>query len=302
VFSGDLGAAHAPLLTAPVSPERADRLVIESTYGDKDHEDRTTRRLRLKEVLQSALADGGTVIVPAFSIGRTQDLLYEIESLIHEFGNEPVAPGVQWQDLEIVVDSPLAAEFTRIYRQLKPMWDAEAQEVLSQGRHPLGFDQLTLINSHADHLEAVEYLASFKRPAVLLAGSGMCAGGRVVNYLKAMLGDARNDVLFVGYQAAGTPGRDILNYGSNAGVRVLDQAGWVELDDKRYPICARIHQVGGYSAHAGQGDLLNFVMGIPDAPREIRLVHGDNGAKAALKSVLESALKATPGSRVVIAE
>jgi metallo-beta-lactamase family protein len=106
----------------------------------------------------------------------------------------------------------------------------------------------------------------------------------------------------VGYQAAGTPGRDILNYGSNAGVRIPDQAGWVELDDKRYPICARIHQVGGYSAHAGQSDLLNFVMGIPDTPREIRLVHGDEGAKAALKSVLENALKTTPGSRVVIAE
>jgi metallo-beta-lactamase family protein len=99
VFSGYLGAAHAPLLPAPVSPERADRLVIESTYGDKDHEDRTTRRLRLKQVLQSARADGGTVIVPAFSIGRTQDLLYEIESLIHEFGGEPVAPGVQWPAL-----------------------------------------------------------------------------------------------------------------------------------------------------------------------------------------------------------
>jgi metallo-beta-lactamase family protein len=298
VFSGDLGAAHAPLLTAPVSPERADRLVIESTYGDKDHEDRTTRRLRLKQVLQSALADGGTVIVPAFSIGRTQDFLYEIESLIHEFGAEPVAPGVEWQDLDIVVDSPMAAEFTRIYRQLKPMWDAEAQEVLSQGRHPLGFDQLTLINSHASHLEAVEYLASFKRPAVVLAGSGMCAGGRVVNYLKAMLGDARNDVLFVGYQAAGTPGRDISKYGSNAGVRTPDQASWVELDDKRYPICARIHQVGGYSAHAGQSDLLNFVLGIPDAPREIRLVHGDYGAKAALKKLFEAEVR----SQVVIAE
>jgi metallo-beta-lactamase family protein len=298
VFSGDLGAAHAPLLTAPVSPERADRLVIESTYGDKDHEDRTTRRLRLKAVLQSALADAGTVIVPAFSIGRTQDLLYEIESLIYEFGAEPVAPGVPWQNLEIVVDSPLAAEFTRIYRQLKPMWDAEAQKVLSQGRHPLAFDQLTLINSHADHLEAVEYLASFKRPAVVLAGSGMCSGGRVVNYLKAMLGDARNDVLFVGYMAAGTPGRDILNYGSNAGVRTQDQAGWVELDDKRYPICARIHQIGGYSAHAGQSDLLNFVLGIPDAPREIRLVHGDDGAKAALKKLFEAEVR----SQVVIAE
>ncbi|MEH6356686.1 MAG: MBL fold metallo-hydrolase RNA specificity domain-containing protein, partial [Marinobacter sp.] len=221
----------------------------------------------------------------------------EIESLIHEFGAEPVAPGVEWQDLEIVVDSPLAAEFTRIYRQLKPMWDAEAQEVLSQGRHPLGFDQLTVINSHSDHLEAVEYLASFKHPAVVLAGSGMCAGGRVVNYLKAMLGDARNDVLFVGYQAAGTPGRDILTYGRKEGVRLPDEAGWVKFDGERYPIYARVHQMGGYSAHAGQSDLLNFVLGIPAAPREIRLVHGDDDAKAALKKVFEAEVR----SRIVIA-
>lgn len=120
----------------------------------------------------------------------------------------------------------------------------------------------------------------------------------MVNYLKAMLGDARNDVLFVGYQAAGTPGRDILTYGSNAGVRMLDKAGWVELDGERYPICARIHQVGGYSAHAGQSDLLNFVSGIPEAPTEIRIVHGDDDAKVAFKKVLEAAVS----SRVMIAE
>lgn len=274
VFSGDLGAPHAPLLPAPQSPERADRLVIESTYGDKDHEDRETRRYRLKEVLEHALEDGGTVLVPAFSIGRTQELLYEIEGLIHEFGGE------LWGNLEIVVDSPLAAEFTRIYRDLKPYWDTEATGLVRKGRHPLSFEQLTVINSHEDHLNAVNYLARSHRPCVVLAGSGMCAGGRVVNYLKAMLGDKRNDVLFVGYQAAGTPGRDILTYGSHG--------GWVELDGDRYDIRARIHQVGGYSAHAGQSDLLEFVAGIPVPPREIRIVHGDPGAKRALKRCFQS--------------
>ncbi|PTB99312.1 MBL fold hydrolase [Marinobacter sp. Z-F4-2] len=274
VFSGDLGAPHAPLLPAPQSPERADRLVIESTYGDKDHEDRETRRYRLKAVLEHALEDGGTVLVPAFSIGRTQELLYEIEGLIHEFGGE------LWSNLEIVVDSPLAAEFTRIYRDLKPYWDAEATDLVRQGRHPLSFEQLTVINSHEDHLNAVDYLARSHRPCVVLAGSGMCAGGRVVNYLKAMLGDKRNDVLFVGYQAAGTPGRDILTYGP--------RGGWVELDDERYDIRARIHQVGGYSAHAGQSDLVEFVSGIPVPPREIRIVHGDSGAKLALKRCFQS--------------
>ena len=274
VFSGDLGAPHAPLLPAPQSPERADRLVIESTYGDKDHEDREMRRYRLKAVLEHALEDGGTVLVPAFSIGRTQELLYEIEGLINEFGGE------LWSNLEIVVDSPLAAEFTRIYRDLKPYWDAEATDLVRQGRHPLSFEQLTVINSHEDHLNAVDYLARSHRACVVLAGSGMCAGGRVVNYLKAMLGDKRNDVLFVGYQAAGTPGRDILTYGP--------RGGWVELDGERYDIRARVHQVGGYSAHAGQSDLVAFVSGIPVPPREIRIVHGDSGAKLALKRCFQS--------------
>jgi len=274
VFSGDLGAPHAPLLPAPQSPDRADRLVIESTYGDKDHEDRETRRYRLKAVLEHSLEDSGTVLVPAFSIGRTQELLYEIEGLINEFGGE------LWSNLEIVVDSPLAAEFTRIYRDLKPYWDAEATDLVRQGRHPLSFEQLTVINSHEDHLNAVDYLARSHRPCVVLAGSGMCAGGRVVNYLKAMLGDKRNDVLFVGYQAAGTPGRDILTYGP--------RGGWVELDGDRYDIRARIHQVGGYSAHAGQSDLVAFVSGIPVPPREIRIVHGDTGAKRALKRCFQS--------------
>lgn len=278
VFSGDLGAPHAPLLPEPKSPEKADRLVIESTYGDKDHEDRETRRYRLKAVLEHALADGGTVLVPAFSIGRTQELLYEIESLIAEFGDSPIGAGkptLSWSSLEIVVDSPLAAEFTRIYDQLRPFWDDEATELIQEGRHPLSFEQLTVIDDHRDHLEAVEYLARTNRPCVVLAGSGMCAGGRVVNYLKAMLGDERNDVLFVGYQAVGTPGRDILTYGPGG--------GWVELDGERYDIRAQVHQVGGYSAHAGQADLLRFVEGISLKPKEIRIVHGDAGAKRALR-------------------
>jgi len=280
VFSGDLGAPHAPLLQEPASPERADRLVIESTYGDKDHESRETRRYRLKAILERALADGGTVLIPAFSIGRTQELLYEIEGLIHEFGSDCVTDGLAWSDLEIVVDSPLAAEFTSIYRQLKPFWNGEAADLVRQGRHPLSFEQLTVINSHENHLNAVDYLARSHRPCVVLAGSGMCAGGRVVNYLKAMLGDARNDVLFVGYQAAGTPGRDILAYGP--------RGGWVELDGERFDIRAQVHQVGGYSAHAGQSDLIRFIEGIPDMPAEIRIVHGDESAKLAFKNRLEA--------------
>jgi metallo-beta-lactamase family protein len=201
--------------------------------------------MRLKAILEHALADGGTVLIPAFSIGRTQELLYEIEGLIHEFGQS--AP-LDWSTLEIVVDSPLAANFTRIYDRLKHFWDAEAVARVQRGRHPLSFDQLTVIDDHKDHLNAVEYLARTYRPCVVLAGSGMCAGG------------------------------------------------WVRLDDERYDIRARIHQVGGYSAHAGQSDLIQFVTGIAEAPAEIRIVHGDAGAKQALKARLGE----TVSSRVVI--
>ena len=220
--------------------------------------------------------DEATTPAGTLGIRRTQELLYEIEDIIFEAGDDPA-----WKQLDIVVDSPLAAEFTRLYRKLKPYWDEEATARVRQGRHPLSFDQLLVIDRHEDHLKAVDYLARTGRPCVVIAGSGMCAGGRVVNYLKAMLGDARNDVLFVGYQAAGTPGRDILTHGP--------RGGWVTLDGERYTIRAQIHQVGGYSAHAGQSDLLRFVAGIPRMPAEIRIVHGEDGAKAALKHRLEEA-------------
>ncbi|WP_298718276.1 MBL fold metallo-hydrolase [uncultured Oceanisphaera sp.] len=290
VFSGDLGAPHSPLLVPPAPPQACDVLVLESTYGDKNHESRIDRRLRLKAAVEHALEDGGTLLIPAFSLGRTQDLLYELESLIAEFGGEQAAPGLPWNELEVVVDSPLAANFTQLYRELKPFWNEEARERVSEGRHPLSFEQLTVVNSHNDHLNAVGYLARSHRPCVVLAGSGMCAGGRVVNYLKALLNDPRNDVLFVGYQAEGTPGRDILEYGP--------KEGWVELDGERFTIRAQVHQVSGYSAHAGQQDLINFATGIVPAPKQIRLIHGEAGAKAALQARLSELL---PGTEVVIA-
>jgi metallo-beta-lactamase family protein len=138
---------------------------------------------------------------------------------------------------------------------------------VARGRHPLAFEQLTTIDDHATHLRTVDYLARTARPAIVIAASGMCSGGRIVNYLKAMLGDPRHDVLFTGYQASGTPGRDIQKYGPTG--------GYVILDGQRYPIRAGIHTLGGYSAHADQQDLLNFIGRMRRLPRQVRLVHGD---------------------------
>ena len=289
VFSGDLGAPHTPLLPTPKSPYRADTLIIESTYGDRLHEDRKTRLHRLQTLIEKALRDRGTVLIPAFSIGRTQELLYELEDIIHRCRNKPAAPNLPWKGLEIVIDSPLAAKFTGVYRKLKPYWDAEAKGRVRAGRHPLTFKQLRTVDSHPDHLKIVSHLARGDYPCIVLAASGMCAGGRIVNYLKALIGRPSTDVLFVGYQAQGTPGRAIQRYGP--------KGGWVELDRQRYDIRAGIHTVSGYSAHADQADLLRFAAGMQKGPRAIRIVHGDPDAKRSLKDLLISKL---PDCRVSI--
>jgi len=289
VFSGDLGAPYTPLLPTPKSPWSADLLVLESTYGDRLHEGRRERRAKLREIVERAFEDRGVILIPAFSIGRTQELLYELEEIIHRHGEKAVAKGIQWQDMEIVLDSPLAASFTEAYRQLRPYWDREARSKLRAGRHPLSFEQLTTIDDHKTHMQVVEYLGKTGRPTLVIAGSGMCTGGRIVNYLKAILGDKKTDVLFVGYQAAGTPGRDIQKYGP--------QQGYVLLDGKRIDIRAGIHTLSGYSAHADQADLVRFVSRMRYLPGEVRLVHGEEDAKQALKLRLE---KECPGVRVSI--
>ncbi|MCP5249665.1 MAG: MBL fold metallo-hydrolase [Candidatus Accumulibacter sp.] len=278
VFSGDVGAPYTPLLPAPRPPYGADIVVLESTYGDRTHESRRDRRQRLQALCEHAFANNGSVLIPAFSIGRTQELLYELEEIIHRSGQRPAAPGIAWDDLDIIVDSPLAADFTAGYGQLREHWDSEARRKLVSGRHPLAFEQLTTIDDHASHLRTVDYLARTARPAIVIAASGMCSGGRIVNYLKAMLGDPRHDVLFIGYQASGTPGRDIQRYGP--------KGGYVVLDGQRYAIRAGVHSLGGYSAHADQHDLLNFIGRMRRRPGQVRLVHGDAGAKQALAAAI----------------
>ena len=289
VFSGDLGAPYTPLLPAPKAPMAADVVVMESTYGDRRHEARKTRRQRLQALCEHAFGNRGTLLVPAFSIGRTQELLYELEEIIHRHRQRPAAAGMPWADVDVIVDSPLAADFTAGYAQLKSHWDREARRKLAAGRHPLAFEQVTTIGDHAAHLRSVEALARSARPAIVIAASGMCSGGRIVNYLKAMLGDARHDVLFCGYQAAGTPGRAIQTYGP--------RGGYVELDGQRLHIRAGVHTLDGFSAHADQKDLLNFIGRMRTPPRQVRLVHGDDAAKRTLAGLLR---QRHPGLEVVV--
>ena len=295
VFSGDLGAPYSPLLPAPKAPYRADILVIESTYGDRQHEARRTRRQRLEKVIEHALSNQGSVLIPAFSIGRTQELLYELEDIIHrkaikaaegvrgKTGSDSKAD-INWSNLPIILDSPLASRFTEVYRELDAFWDAEALSRLKKGRNPLAFKNLLTVDSHKAHLAMVKRLTQTAQPAIVIAGSGMCSSGRIVNYLKAMLHDPRHDVLFVGYQAQGTAGRAIQTYGP--------RGGYVELDGERFKIGAQVTTLGGYSAHADQAGLLSFVSGMRHWPSEIRIVHGELSAKQALSQQYKACYQA----------
>ncbi|MBG9990008.1 MBL fold metallo-hydrolase RNA specificity domain-containing protein [Pseudoalteromonas sp. NZS37] len=277
VFSGDLGAPYTPLLPSPKPPYKADTLVIESTYGDKNHQGRKERTKTLKSIIERAVADNGVVLVPAFSIGRTQELLYELEQLIHSSSKKS-----KWRDIHVILDSPMAANFTEQYKTFKHLWDSEAKRKVANGRHPLDFNNLTTVDSHKEHLAVINYLSSRQTPAIILAASGMCTGGRIVNYLERFLNDKTTDVLFVGYQGNKTLGREIQKYGP--------RNGYVFINDARITINAKVHTISGYSAHADQNGLIKFVTGMHKKPSHIKIVHGDDDAKSALAAKYKEVL------------
>ena len=241
-FSGDLGCRHTPILPDPDLPDACDLLVLESTYGDRNHENRAHRQAALAQALDHALSDNGIVYIPAFSLGRTQELIYELDR---------INPGVP-----VFIDSPLGIHITRLYQEMDDCWDREAKTLKAGGDHPIRFKHLYAVEKFQDHRR----LLHLTGPAVIIAGSGMCTGGRIVN-------DPKNDLFFVGYQARGTPGRAIVQ--------------------GRTPSKAAIHRLSGYSAHADQKGLCEWVKSMPEPPGKIRLVHGEPKAQTVLKSKLD---------------
>jgi metallo-beta-lactamase family protein len=268
-FSGDLGARHTPLLPDPDPAPTCGTLILESTYGDSFHESREHRVERLGKVLAQALADRGKVLIPAFALGRTQELIYEIDRLLASKGMEFLSK------VPVLVDSPLALDLTDITGKLKQYWDEEAKKLLRQGDHPMDFDRLYAVRKHGDHLKILE----MQGPAIIIAGSGMCSGGRILDHLRAGLENPKTDILFVGYQADGTLGRDIVDASQKPG-------SFVQVEWERYNLRARVHVLGGYSAHADQRELIQWVESMPRKPERIKLVHGENDARRVLGEAL----------------
>ena len=256
-------------------------LILESTYGDRNHEGRGDKIKRLGEILLRAIADGGKVFIPAFALGRTQELIYEMDRLFSDLELRKEFPELNpGSRIPVFLDSPLGLEITKIYSRLSEYWDKEARDILRQGDHPIDFDQLYAVEGHRDHLK----LCDVDGQAVIIAGSGMCTGGRIVDHLKAGITDRKNDIFFVGYQARGTPGRDIMRYSKRPD-------GYVVLDGEKFDIKARVHALSGYSAHADQKELLAWVASMPEKPGRIKLVHGEARAQKALGEELVKRLK-----------
>lgn len=249
IFSGDLGCTDTPILPDPDQPDSCDLLVLESTYGDRNHTGRKNRIDLLKDLLNRALADKGIVYIPAFSLGRTQELIYELDRI--------------GATVPVFIDSPLGLKITNLYSKLDEFWDKEAKALKAGGDHPIDFKNLYAVERFRDH----QQLLDIKGPAIIIAGSGMCTGGRILDHLARGLDDAKNDIFFVGYQAKGTLGRRII--------------------DKKVPVKASVYSLTGYSAHADQNLLVNWVRAMPEPPGEIRLVHGEAKARQALRGAFQ---------------
>ncbi len=262
VFSGDLGRKHNPLLHDPAVVEGADYLFLESTYGDRNHESRSEAIGTLQRVIVETAGRGGKVIIPTFAVERAQELLYFIKRLTAE-GKIP--------SLAVFVDSPMAIDITKIYRAFPEYLDREDLSGIRPGESPFSFPGLKMTRSTEDSKAINRHPGS----AIIMAGSGMCTGGRIKHHLVQNISRPESAILFVGYQARGTLGRIILDRPSE--VRILGD---------QHPVRARIEQINGFSAHADKDELLEWLSGFTTPPRKLFVIHGEEQSSQALAAAV----------------
>lgn len=264
LFSGDVGRYDVPILKDPEPPdEPVDALVLESTYGDRDH-DRSEPEEGFRRIIHKVFDRRGFVIIPAFALGRTQEVLYHLSALVDDGDLDPD---------DIFLDSPMALAATELYARATAEHDDELAELVRADASPLGGERFQRCRS----VEQSKALNQREKPAVIVAASGMATGGRVVHHLKRRLGDPRNAVVFVGYQAAGTRGRALVN-----------GAHYVAIHGEQVPVRAEIQILHGLSAHADRGELLRWCDSLAGPPGRIFLNHGEDPARKALAAALEA--------------
>jgi metallo-beta-lactamase family protein len=263
-FSGDIGRYNLPLLRDPVLPENVDYLLMESTYGDKPHLDPSLAFEEFRDVVERTLKRGGRVIIPAFAVGRTQELVYHLNIMM--FTNDvPPAP--------VFVDSPLAVNASQIFKKHPECFDDETRWFVQQASHPaLDFKLLTYVQS----VEESKALNLRKDPMIIISASGMAETGRILHHLKNNIEDPRNTVCIVSWQAPHTLGR-----------RLADREKRVKIFGEPYTVNAEIATIGGLSGHAGQDLLTRYAVNVKNSVKKIFLVHGEATPAAALSEKLK---------------
>ncbi len=262
IFSGDIGQWGKPIIRDPELAPRQDFLIMESTYGDRDHEDHGDVASQLSDIANRTLRRGGKLVIPTFAVERAQELMYHISTLVHN----DVIP-----DAPVYLDSPMAVDVTDVFNRFHDYFDEEAWERIASKEPPLRFPGLRLVTKSSDSRKINDY----KGPCIIMSTSGMCNAGRIKHHLRQTIDDKRNTILFVGYQAHGTLGRRLVERESN-----------VRIHGRNYTVRAEIAQIYGFSGHADRRQLLKWARGFQSPPSRVFLTHGEEKSAFALAETL----------------
>lgn len=264
-FSGDIGRYNLPLLRDPVLPTHADYMIMESTYGDKSHSNPELAFLEFRDVVKRTLERGGKLIVPAFAVGRTQELVYDLNQMMFD-GDVPRAP--------VYVDSPLAVNATDVFKRHLECFDDETRKFVEEARHPaLDFKMLTYIRS-VDESKALNERTD---PMIIISASGMAENGRILHHIKNNIENPKNTICIVSWQAPDTLGR-----------RMADRESEVRIYGETYKRKCDVATIGGLSGHAGQDLLVKYATGVKGSVKQIFLVHGEERQARTLKDLLKA--------------
>ena len=270
VFSGDLGNNDIPLLAEPTMIQDADFLVMESTYGNRLHIKNESKAETFINIVTDTIKNGGTVVIPSFAVGRTQEILYELNKIKDSEDDSPEFERKYrlLMNTPVYVDSPLAISATEVFKENMDLFDEETQELIRRGDNPLEFPGLKFTQT----VEESKALNESDESAIIISASGMCEVGRIKHHLKHNIWNPKNTILFVGYQAPGTLGR-----------KIVDGAKTVKIFGEEVAVNARVEYIEGYSGHADQAGLLHFVDSFVKKPNHIFLVHGEEESQKVLR-------------------
>lgn len=271
VYSGDLGMKGRPILRDPTLIKKADFVIMETTYGNRVHENNSDSIEKLIDIILKTVRRGGNVIIPSFAVGRTQELIYQLNRFYEghsEYQKE-------LNDIMVYVDSPMATSATEVFRKNAQVFDDETRDYILRGDHPLDFKNLRFTRS----VEESVALNNDPRPKIIISSSGMCEAGRIKHHLKHNLWNPKSSIVFVGYQAVGTLGRSIVS--GDKRVTIFGEKIQVE---------AEIYNLEGFSGHADRDGLLEWLSGFRKKPGSIFLVHGEQDAKEEFANTVKSVL------------